>query len=221
MFALAKKIVSNHLDLTKGIWHNLLTDKAKTIHIQGKTAGIIGFGNIGRHIAKLCKAMGMKVVTIKRTFSENKPDFIDELFTTGQLGRLIELSDFIFVAVPLTHQTRDMIGKNELDSMKGKILINIARGPVVNEKALYYALKNGILKGAGIDVWYNYPSPERQICLPSKYPFHLLENVVISPHCGGLTYEGMRDCYQQAFDNIANLYAGKPLSNRIDMQKRY
>jgi len=221
MFAVAKKIVPNHLDLAKGIWHNLLTDKAKTVHIEGKTAGIIGFGNIGRHIAKLCKCMGMNVVALKRTAVTEKIDIIDKLFTGNQLDRLIASSDFIFIAAPLTDQTRDMIDKHQLNNMKGKILINIARGPVVNEKALYYALKNGILEGAGIDVWYNYPTPEQQICFPSKYPFHLLGNVVISPHCGGLTYEGMRDCYQQAFDNIANLYAGKPLSNRIDMQNRY
>ncbi len=223
MFAVAKEIVVNHRDLTRGIWHNLLTDKRKTIHIGGKSAGIIGFGGIGKQIAKLCRCMGMNVNVLKRTpkIERQYMNIINKLFAADELDRLIEISDFIFVAVPLTHRTRGMIDKNKLDKMKNKILINIARGPIVDEKALYYALKDGHLKGAGIDVWYNYPSSEDQACLPSKFPFHMLSNVVISPHCGGLTYEGMRDCYREALENIINLYAGKPLVNQINIEKRY
>ncbi len=222
MLSAAKNIVANHIDLAHGIWHNLLTDKIKTIQISGKSAGIIGFGAIGKHIARLCKCIGMNVNILKRTpVRAEDASNIDAVFTDGNINRLIDISDFIIIALPLTHKTRGMIGENELKRMKGKIIVNIARGPIIDEEALFYALKNSILKGAGIDVWYNYPNAEHQTCLPSNFPFHQLQNVIISPHCGGLTVEGMSECYVQAFDNIKDLYNGKTLSNIIDLKEWY
>jgi len=222
MLSAAKNIVANHIDLAHGIWHNLLTDKIKTIQISGKSAGIIGFGSIGRHIARLCKCMGMNVNILKRTpIGAEAAKNIDTVFTNGDINGLIDISDFIIIALPLTHKTRGMIGENELKRMKGKIIVNIARGPIIDEEALFYALKGNILKGAGIDVWYNYQNAEHQTCLHSNFHFYQLQNVIISPHCGGLTVDGMSECYVQAFDNIENLYSGITLSNIIYLKQWY
>ncbi len=222
MLSAAKDIVANHIELTHGIWHNILTDKRKTIQISGKSAGILGFGAIGKHIARLCKCMGMKVNVLKRTSAITETvNYVDKIFTNDDINGLIDISDFIIIALPLTNKTRAMIGKDELSRMKGKIIVNIARGHIIDEEALFYALKNDILKSAGIDVWYNYPNANHQICLPSDFPFYQLENVVISPHCAGLTAEGMSECYCQAFDNIKNLYGGRALQNIVDFEEWY
>jgi len=95
--------------------------------------------------------------------------------------------------LPLTKETHHLINKEIISQMQGKFLVNVGRGQIIEEEALYYALKNGILAGAAIDTWYLYPDSDHAVQLPSRYPIHTFKNVVISPHVGGFTIEGQVD----------------------------
>jgi phosphoglycerate dehydrogenase-like enzyme/ribonuclease HI len=160
ILALAKKIVTNDRDLRLGRWHGFST-KEPTIQLQGKSLGIIGIGSIGWEIAKIGNILGMKVFALKRKIEEKdlkKKNVLEFLGEKEDLEKVIKESDFIIVAVPLTRETKVLIGKKEMKLMKGKYLINISRGVVIDEEALFISLKEGNLAGAAIDTWYQYPT---------------------------------------------------------------
>ncbi len=184
--------------------------------LRGKTVGIVGLGNIGREVARLSRAFGMKVIATRR--SAKKPGHarhVDTLLPAAQLNLLLRESDYVVVATPLTPNTRHLIGQNELAVMKPTgVIINIARGSVIDPEALTEALQKGRIGGAGLDV----TSPEP---LPPDSPLWDMDNVIISPHVSG----GMEDYMEQATtlfcDNLRLYLAGQPLLNVVDKQKGY
>jgi len=105
--------------------------------------------------------------------------------------------------------------------MKGKYLINISRGVVIDEKALFKSLKEGTLAGAAIDTWYQYPTLEHREILPSKYDFHKLDNVVMSPHTAGYTDKALEENIKSVFDNIVKIYYGEEPENQINQELEY
>jgi phosphoglycerate dehydrogenase-like enzyme len=137
------------------------------------------------------------------------------------LEKVIKESDFIVVAVPLTRETKGLIGGKELKLMKGKYLINISRGVVIDEKALFESLKEGILAGAAIDTWYQYPTSREKEILPSKYDFHKLNNIVMSPHTAGYTDKVLEENIKSVFENIVKIYYGEEPENQIDPELEY
>jgi phosphoglycerate dehydrogenase-like enzyme len=134
--------------------------------LAGKTVGCIGYGHIGRAIARRAKAFGMRVMALARTPREldPPPDWLGE---PGQLPALLEAADFVVIACPLNAATRGMIGAAELAEMRPEaVLINVARGPIVDEDALYQALLMRTIRGAVLDTWYQYPDP----AIPTRDP---------------------------------------------------
>ncbi|MEA2021367.1 MAG: NAD(P)-dependent oxidoreductase [Candidatus Caldatribacteriota bacterium] len=223
VLALAKNIINNDNDLRKEVWHGFST-REPTIQIHGKNLGIIGLGSIGWEIAKIGRALGMKVFALKRKIEEDdlkKKDILEFLGEKKDLEKVIKESDFIVVAVPLTKETNGLIGKKELKLMNGKFLVNISRGNVINEKDLYEALKNNDLAGAAIDTWYQYPSSKQKEMLPSKYNFQKLNNVVMSPHTAGYTDRALDENIKSVFNNIVKIYYGEEPKNRIDPELEY
>jgi len=223
ILALAKNIVINHNDLKLGRWHGFST-REPTVQLQGKRLGIVGLGSIGWEIAKIGHAFGMKVFALKRTIEEKdlkKKNTLEFLGDKKDLEKVIEESGFIVVTVPLTKETKGLIGKKELKLMKGKYLINISRGVVIDEEALYKSLKEGNLAGAAIDTWYQYPSSEQREVLPSKYDFQKLNNVVMSPHTAGYTDKALEENIKSIFDNIVKIYYGEEPDNQIDPELEY
>jgi len=184
--------------------------------LRGKTVGIVGLGNIGREVARLARAFGMKVVATRR--SAKKPGHarhVDTLLPVAQLKMLLKESDYVVVATPLTPDTRHLIGRAELAAMKPTgVIINIARGGVIDPAALIDALQKGRIAGAGLDV----TSPEP---LPPDSPLWDMENVILSPHISG----GMEDYIGQATtlfcENLRRYLEGGKLINIIDKQKGY
>jgi phosphoglycerate dehydrogenase-like enzyme len=222
LLALSKNIVFHDKDLRKGIWHGWLANEPN-FEIFGKTLGIIGLGAIGREMAKRAKAFGMNVIGSKKDINKDRElfkDFVDEIYPMEQLDKVIKKSLFIFISVPLTKETENLISERELSLMKDKYLINIARGKVVNEEALYNALKNGILKGAAIDVWYVYPQHNEKI-YPSKYPFHELDNIIMTPHSAGFTVESVQRNWLFTFKNVIKFAKGEKIENIVDPDKQY
>jgi len=223
ILALVKNIVVNDRDLRSGRWHGFST-KEPTIQLQGKSLGIVGLGSIGWEIAKIGHALGMKVFALKRKIEEKdlkKKNILEFLGEKKDLEKVIKESDFIVIAVPLTKETKGLIGKKELKLMNGKYLINISRGTVISEEALFKSLKENYLSGAAIDTWYQYPSSEQKEVLPSKYDFQKLSNVVMSPHTAGYTDRALEENIKFVFDNIMKIYYGEEPENQIDTELEY
>jgi phosphoglycerate dehydrogenase-like enzyme len=175
--------------------------------LTGMTAGIIGTGAIGCETARLCKAFGMRTLGMRR--SQRPARFIDELVPRRRLGALLRESDFMVLACPLTPETEGMIGEGELRQMRpAATLINIARGRVVDERALARALEERWIAGACLDVFEREP-------LPDDSPLWGLDNVLITPHNAGYSPLNMERSMAIFLDNLARYAAGKPLRNVI------
>jgi phosphoglycerate dehydrogenase-like enzyme len=170
-------------------------------------------------MALKAKCFGMRVIGTKahpETGKEMLAEVTDEIHPMDELDTVIGQSDFLFVSVPLTKSTKGLIGKRELQMMKGKYLINVSRGEVVDEESLYLALKSGLLKGAGIDAWYVYPR-EGTFAFPSRYPFHELSNVIMTPHSAGYTFESQLRNWEFAFRNIAKFFRDGSAQNILPL----
>jgi phosphoglycerate dehydrogenase-like enzyme len=127
----------------------------------------------------------------------------------------------IFITLPLTEGTKELINQKNSHLLKDKFLVNVARGEIIEEKTLYESLKNGILKGAAIDCWYNYPNSKVRYTLPSKYPIHKLTNIVISPHAASHSVEGKRYQLEDTLMNIkAYIKTGMP-TDIVDLKAGY
>ncbi len=232
MMAAAKKIIPvdrlfRAHDWTPSYQFDGLTSGGPIL-LSGKTALILGFGAIGQHIAKACQGLGMKVLAIRK----NIPAYSDssaELYSLQAMHHLLPRANVLFVCLPLTPDTKGLIGKEELDLLPDEaIIVNIARGPIIDEPALFKALKSAGQKGgcrrrAGLDVWYHYPKDEasRTNTPPSQYPFHELDNVVMTPHLGGHSdaTESLRIAELAAMLNKAA--KGEPLPNAVDPARGY
>ncbi|NIA11625.1 MAG: hypothetical protein GWP10_18370 [Nitrospiraceae bacterium] len=218
LLALAKEIVRNDRDLRKGYWHGWMS-REPNIELEGKTICIVGLGNIGKEIAKFAKVFGMNVIGVKKTVQP--VDNVDKVYSDKNLAAAIKNAEFIVIAVPSTSETKGFIDKNLLDKMKDKFLVNIARGSVMNEEALFVALKNRILKGAAIDTWWIYPDKPYEFKYPAHYPFWALDNIIISSHTAGYSDGSIRKNWTEAVNNIVNFFAGKPVKNLISLEKGY
>lgn len=198
--ALLGRIPEFHDDLKKGLWSRTHESDDLWITIRGKTIGIAGLGHIGRNIARYSKAFDCRVVGLKRKTGKEKIENVDEL--TGDIEYLTSASDIIFAALPLSDTTKNMFDWNILKEMKGKYIVNVGRGDTVNEEALYRALKENILAGAALDVWYKYPGKNTEPVYPANLPFWELPNVVFSPHKSSHTAEAVNAMTEDTVENI-------------------
>jgi len=184
--------------------------------LRGKTVGIVGLGNIGREVARLSKAFGMKVIATRRsTGKSSRARDVDKLLPTSRLKELLGESDYVVVATPLTPETTGLIGADELRAMKpSAYIINIGRGGIIDEAALARALDEKQIAGAGLDVTATEP-------LPPDSPLWDYDNVILSPHVSG----GMEDYMQRATDlfceNLDRYLNGKKLINIVDKKRGY
>jgi phosphoglycerate dehydrogenase-like enzyme len=191
--------------LRKIIWSDYQTREGNTregflgTELYGKTFGIIGYGQIGTEVAKLASAFGCKVLAYNRTKKQ------DEIAQIVDLNTLLKQSDIISLHIPLNPETKKLIGEKELSQLKSTaILINTARGQVVDYNALYKALMDNKLAGAALDVY------EKEPPLDKNYPLFELPNVLLLPHIGYATNEAIENRGKIVFDNIRNWMKGKP-----------
>lgn len=180
-----------------------------------KTIGLLGFGHIGKAVAARAKAFEMKVHVANRSAVAVSP-MVDRAFTLDALGDFWGSVDFVVVSVPLTAETTGIVGAAAFAAMRpGAVVVNVGRGPTIDERALFDALEEGRIGGAIIDTWYNYPSPQKQDVLPSSLPFHTLPNVVMTPHMSGWTTGTIRRRQQTMADNIRRRIRGEPCVNVV------
>lgn len=206
------RIIDYHNDLRDSRWHGFAAKRGVRDtwdSIQGKSCAVIGTGQIGKHVARFLKAFACTVVGFKRSPAKERPEFFDEI--TLNLEEALEKGELIFICLPLTRETKGLFSAEILGKLEGRFLINVGRAQVVDEEGLYRSLKDGILRGAGIDVWYAYPQDSKDRGNPSRYPIHELPNVVLSPHVAGFTPQSARMNIEQTIENIrCYLKTGKP-----------
>jgi phosphoglycerate dehydrogenase-like enzyme len=187
--------------------------------LAGKTALILGYGMIGRRIAPVCQALGMRVIGVKRHAPTAPDDHGVAVHPVDHLHRLLPEVDALIVALPETPETTGIIGAVELAMLRpGAIVVNVGRGPTIDEEALYLALRNGVIRSAGIDVWYHYPQTKeaRNDTPPSRFPFHELDNVVMSPHRAGWLSEAEHDRLAGLAEMINAAAAGREIPGLVD-----
>ena len=180
-----------------------------------KTLGIVGYGRIGKEVARRAHGFGMNLLACSRTPSGGDA-VMSRVASMQELGAMLSKSDFILVAAPLTEDTRDLIGPQAFAAMKSSaVIVNVARGAIIQEQALFDALVQKRIGGAIIDVWYAYPPQGRTTGQPSTLPFHELDNVLMTPHASGWT-DGLLPRRNRAIaDNLNRLARGEPLVNVV------
>lgn len=179
------------------------------MHLTGKTLGIIGLGGIGTEIARRAKAFEMRVIATEAR-PRPAPEFVDEVWPSERLNDLLEQSDFVISCVPHTPETVGLIGAAELARMKeSAYLINISRGVVVKLDALADALRNGVIAGAGLDVYEIEP-------LPADHPLWGMENVIMTPHVAAADTRVAQRRVDVVKENLQRFLQGEPPKNLID-----
>jgi phosphoglycerate dehydrogenase-like enzyme len=195
--------------------------------LRDSTLGIVGYGSIGREVGRIGQAFGMKVLALRRSTGRAKQGFAaertgdpagtipDRVYPPDALHDMLAECDYVVVAVPLTPQTTHLIGEAELKAMKPTAyLVNIARGPIVDEQALIHALRQGRIGGAGLDVFEEEP-------LPAGSPLWDLENALLSPHVAGFTPRYDERATALFAENLDRYLAGEPLLNLVDKTRGY
>jgi D-3-phosphoglycerate dehydrogenase len=197
--AVSRQIVSNDRRIRAGGWTAGFIDE-----LYNKTLGVVGTGAIGRRMIQLGQGIGMKVIAW--TFNPTPQRAAEYGVEFLELEELLRRSDVVSLHVALTPQTQGFIGRERLALMKPTaILVNVARGAVVDEAALLEALQDGMIAGAGLDVFEAEP-------LPAGHPFTELDNVVLSPHAGSMAYNGTMRGLEMSIENLEGFAAGHPVN---------
>jgi len=186
--------------------------------LPGRTLSVVGYGEIGRECALLAKPLGLRITATRRRPELLADDpIMDKAFRLDQLHQMLSEADYVVAAAPLTPETRHMLSEPEFKAMKSSaIVINVGRGPVIDEPALIRALQNGDIAGAALDVFEQEP-------LPSDSPLWAMPNVLISPHCTDRTRDpDWLDLAMQRFvHNFHRFVSGQPLEYLVDKKAGY
>ncbi|MCI0683865.1 MAG: D-2-hydroxyacid dehydrogenase [Gemmataceae bacterium] len=192
-------------------WDRSVANTMRDLH--GAAIAIVGLGNIGQNIARLCKALGMRVVGCRRT--PRPTPFTDRVYPLAEMNTMLAEADYVAVAAPLTRETDGLLGPAEFKAMRpGAIYINVSRGQVAQEAALVDALQSGHLGGAGLDVFAVEP-------LPAEHPLWSMPNVAISPHVSGETVNNSALPAQRFTRNLRSWLAGRELEGNVDVALGY
>lgn len=207
MLALPRQVVRLDRDLRRGVWHRHGDERLNLgePELEGKTVAVIGWGQIGREAGRLAEALGARVVPVSRS-----------LGNLGAVAEVLETADFAVVAVMLTPETERLIGRRELDALgPDGYLVNVARGAIVDEDALFESLRDRRIAGAALDVWWSYPAEPGEVVLPSRHPFQDLDNVLMAPHVSGRSKATTRRRWEFIAAQLERLARGEPLRNVV------
>lgn len=210
LLAAAKRVAWNHLRMVAGEFpQGSRPSKA----LFGGTLVVVGTGDIGGEILRLGRALGMRTIGVNRTGRPHP--WADEVLAIGDLPRALGRADALVLALPLTRATRGLVGAAELGAMKpDAILVNVARGKIVDEEALFEHLRRQPRFTAALDVWWSYPEGGKGHA--SRLPFHELENVVMTPHVAGIVEGFLGIMVRHAAENIRRFLEGQEPRNRVD-----
>ncbi len=224
LLTLMNKIIPHHNWMREGKWRTGDSDAIST-PLRNMRIGFLGYGAVNSKVHRFLANFDVDFSILKRDWNRKivtPTEFTS--FSSDELIEFLEYIDILFIAVPQTEKTEGLIGKAQLEALgSDSILVNIARGPVVDEASLYFALKDGIIAGAAIDVWYNYQPDynEEGRKYPYSYPFHELENVVLSPHRGASPMNDLLR-WNEVIENIRRFAEGRTdFLNIVDPERGY
>ncbi len=196
--------------------------------LRGSTVGIIGYGSVGREVARVCRSLGAQVLASKRDLmtledegylieglGDPRADLVERLYPPQAIGSMVALCDFVVVSAPLTAETRGLVGESVLEKMKSSaFLIDVSRGGLVDHGALVGALQEGRIAGAALDVFPVEPVPESS-------PLWGMPNVILSPHVAGASAHYFERATELFVANLNRYLAGRPLLNRYWPDRGY
>lgn len=211
LLAVPRQVARLDRDLRAGRWNRHGADflDVGEPELEGRTVAVLGAGLIGREVERLVAAVGARAVLVSRTARPG----------VAGLDRLLDVlrdADRLVVAIAHSQVTDGIVGASELAALgREGVLVNVARGAVCDEQALYEALRERRLLGAGLDVWWRYPQGEGELAAPSAYPFGELDNVLLAPHVSGRSRRASRRRWEFVGDQLERLAAGAPLQRVI------
>ena len=183
--------------------------------IRGSILGIVGLGRVGREVARRASAFGCRILAANRSPRE-AGDGVERVYPLDALDDMLPLCDTVAICTAFGPETEGLFDARRLARMKPTaFLVNIARGAIVDEDALYAALRDGTIGGAAIDVWWQYPNAAERARRGSRHPFHELPNVIMTPHCSGWTSGMVRRRWDEIADNLRRFVRGAPLVNVV------
>ncbi len=219
----SKELITNDQLLREGIWDY---KKYESVTLFNKTVLFLGYGEIAKHFKKMCKPFNMKFLAVKRTRDTEDKEI--EVYLPEEKLKAIKQADYIFNSLPKTQKTIDFLDEYEFGAMKpSTIIINVGRGDTINQKALFEALKDNKIKGAAIDVWYNYPQnrgTEKQEplpCYPSEYPFHELKNIIMTAHRAWVSDVQWFNFTLELIHNVNRFIRGEEPDNIANLDEGY
>ena len=217
IFALAKKIPQIVVLQQKHVWGQKIVWNSgpHPREVAGATLGLVGVGSIGRRVAEMASAIGMRVIAVREHVEKGTPEGIEKVFPPTQIDELLRQSDFVVIAAPLIPATEKLIDASRLRVMKPEAyLINVGRGPQVDESGLLDALRARRIAGAALDVFEHEP-------LPADSPLWDLDNLLITPHTAGLTEELWHRHYEHFSANLRRYLGNELLQYTVDKRKGY
>jgi len=219
LLACSNRIVSADRLMRRGDWGNDEDERYLGVQLAGKVALLLGYGSIGQALRPLLEALGMEVRAYRR---RPEPDADIRQYGEEQLHEALADADAVLVSLPHTPATSGLLGEEELALLKPTaVVVNVGRGPLIDERALYQALAEERIMGAGIDVWYRYPKEGvRTGVFPSEYPFHELPNVVMSPHRGNDVLDWPLAAAEDVVKTLTVLAQGEE-RNVVDLRSGY
>jgi phosphoglycerate dehydrogenase-like enzyme len=214
---LSRRVLLTDRMLRQGAWVSVAVDPEVRMNttLAGRTVGVVGLGEIGCEVVRGLTTLGMRAQAVRRTPVAPDGLRLDRVADMSGLDELLSTSDVVVLTVPLTDETRGMIDARRLALMgRDAVLVNVARGPLVDEDALFDALAAGRIGGAALDVWWGHPKDGPGVKGYTR-PFEVLDNVVMTPHNSGHTDETFLGRAADIKANVARLVAGEPLVNVV------
>jgi phosphoglycerate dehydrogenase-like enzyme len=216
---LRRRFLQQDAALRRGVWDSPAYDPAApwTESLAAAVVGFVGYGHIGARSWQRFRAFGARGAAVTRRGDvDAAAEGLDWAGATDDLDHLLRSVDVVVVSTPLTPDTTGLIGASQLAGMRSTaVLVNVGRGPVVDQDALYAALRERRIAGAAIDVWYEYPTAGQNTAAPSPLPFDALPNVLMTPHSSGVTRQTFASRAVDIAANISRLVAGEELHNVV------
>lgn len=224
LLALTNQVIPHHRWMLEGRWRTDDRDAA-SIPLRDRHLGFLGYGAVNRHVHKLLGGFGLEASALRSRWPEagSEGSSLTGRYRSDQLLDFLRAVDVLIIALPMTDDTRGLIGAEALDALgPSGLVVQMSRGPIVDEDALFEALSQRRIRGAAIDVWYEYkPEPAADGALrPYSRPFHELDNVVLSPHRAASPFDDLAR-WSDIIENIRRLASGRPFINLVDVDRGY
>ncbi len=221
LLSLMNRIIPHHNAMKEGKWR-LGDEFAASLPLRGRRIGLLGYGHVNSKVHKFLSGFDVSFSVLRRKRGDVAQE--GKNYSFERKDDFFRDNDIIIIAVPLTESTKGMVGEKELNLLGSEgLIVNIGRGEVVNEESLYNALKNAEIAGAAIDVWYNYRPDDDNLGRkhPFNFPFHELENVILSPHRAASPFSDLQR-WDEVIDNIRRICNGNGnLLNVVDIEEGY